>query len=406
MPVQITFRGSVAGARRYLASTGGLVTVAIVAAFVSGVGVGRLIIPTYPIVTPIPSNIPTGIFLRAPYLMQPRTDGITIGWLTPDTIATGSVRVGINGRFGTPVPSQTLTQADGILQSVRLTGLQSGASYEYEVHTAGAVVRGHFRTLPTDGNLRFTAVGDFGGGTAAEVSVVGLMQQQDPDLFVTLGDNTYERGTLQEMDQNVFAQYAAFLGGHGAAWVLGNHDHTTGGGLPTIQNFFMPDRNYSFDAGDIHFTIVEGDGSRGYAPGGPYYQFLEQDLSAHQSARWKFVFFHYPTYSCGVHGSTSWVDQYWVPLFDRYHVDAVFNGHDHDYERVKPDSAGVHYFVMGLGGKSQDAIKHDCAFQQVALNRFFGDLLVTLRGGSIRVDAVQADGSVLDTVSWQKGGTA
>ena len=388
--------------RERLTSTRALLVLALLAVFVVGVEAGRLSIPNYTVDLPGPSPSAGDVFLRYPYLMQPRTDGVTIGWLTPTSVTSGTVRYSTGGRFGAPVKSETLAQADGILQDVRLTGLRPGTPYEYEVASGNRTVRGHFRTLPEHGRIRFTAMGDFGGGTAAEVAVAQLMQQQDPDLFITLGDNTYEQGTLLEMDQNIFGQYRTFLSSHAAVWVLGNHDHTTERGLPTIQNFFMPGRDYSFDAGDVHFTILEGDGSRGYAPGGPYYDFLEKDLAAHASAKWKFVFFHYPTYSCGQHGSTPWVDQFWVPLFDRYGVDAVFNGHDHDYERVVPDKAGVHYFVMGLGGKSQDAIRHDCSFQQVALNKFFGDLLVTVDGSTAEVQAVQADGSPVDSVSWSK----
>jgi predicted phosphodiesterase len=388
---------------RALSSTRGIVLIAILAAFLVGVEVGRLTNATYPIDQPVASAaLAPDVFVRAPYLMQPRVDGITIGWLTPLAITSGSVRVGPSGNFGTSVPSQTLEQADGMLHHVTLTGLVPGTPYDYEVTAGGRAVRGHFRTLADNGSLRFTAVGDFGGATPAEVAVAQLMQQQDPDLFVTLGDNTYERGTLDEMDHNVFQQYRQFLGSHGAVWVLGNHDHTTDRGIPTIQNFFMPGRNYSFDVAGIHFIVLEGDGSQGYTPGGAYYQFLESDLAAHESAPWKLVFFHYPTYSCGQHGSTAWVIKYWVPLFDKYHVDAVFNGHDHDYERVKPDAAGVHYFVMGLGGRSQDRISHDCPFQQLALNNFFGDLAVTVSGSTIQVNAVQADGSVLDSTSWSK----
>jgi predicted phosphodiesterase len=285
-----------------------------------------------------------------------------------------------------------------------LAGLRPGSSYTYSVGTAGEVAKGGFRTLPDSGRIRFTTTGDFGGGTASEAAVVNLMVQQDPDLFITLGDNTYEQGTLAEMDQNVFPQYASFLGTHGAVWVLGNHDHTTQQGNPSIVNFFMPDRNYSFDAGEAHFIVMEGDGSRGYAPGQPYYEFLKNDLEAHANARWKFVFFHYPAYSCGQHGSTAWVDQYWVPLFDKYHVDAVFNGHDHDYERIKPSAAGVHYFVAGIGGKSVDPMRHNCDFQQFGATGIFGDLVVSVDHSTVRVDAVLTDGKLLDTSSWSKDG--
>jgi predicted phosphodiesterase len=389
--------------RRALSRNRLLVAVAMLAAFLAGVGVGRA-------TSTLSSSQEaaagaagrSGVFLRAPYLMQPRPDGIIIAWLTPNSVIDGSLRYGPPGHLGGPLSSRRLPQPDGTLQSVQLSGLTPRTAYDYQVQAAGQTVRGRFITLPGDATIRFATVGDFGGGSAAEEAVVRLMLRQDPDLFITLGDNAYERGTLEEIDANVFHQYGAFLARYGAVWVMGNHDHTTDRGLPTLQNFFMPGRNYSFDAGDIHFTILEADGSQGYAPGQAYYTFLEQDLAGHASARWKLVFFHYPAYSCGLHGSTSWVDRYWVPLFDKYGVDAVFNGHDHDYERVKADTAGVHYFVAGMGGKSHDPVRHDCVFQQKASANFFGDLLVTIDGSTIRVDAVTVDGTVFDSVAWSK----
>src|SRR6266487_2997036 len=38
-----------------------------------------------------------------------------------------------------------------------------------------------------------------------------------------------------------------------------------------------------------------------------------------------------------------------LPIFQRYRVQAVFSGHDHDYERSIPTN-GVHCFVAGGGG--------------------------------------------------------
>jgi hypothetical protein len=38
------------------------------------------------------------------------------------------------------------------------------------------------------------------------------------------------------------------------------------------------------------------------------------------------------------------------PLFVKYNVSVVLNGHDHFYERVKPQK-GIAYFVVGSGGQ-------------------------------------------------------
>ena len=377
----------------------------VIAALVTGAGLGFAYARANDAQPPALQRAASSkVFLRVPYLLQPRTNSIIVAWLTPEGMMDGSVAYGLGGKEDLTAQVRRHPQEDGVLQSAVLTGLRPGSSYTYSVRSGGEVAHGHFRSLPDSGRIRFTTTGDFGGGTAAEVAVVNLMDQQDPDLFITLGDNTYERGTLAEMDTNVFPQYADFLDSHGVIWVLGNHDHTTQQGNPSIVNFFMPDRNYSFDAGEAHFIVLEGDGSRGYAPGGDHYEFLQSDLAAHANARWKFVFFHYPAYSCGQHGSTQWVDQYWVPLFDKYHVDAVFNGHDHDYERIRPSAAGVHYFVAGIGGKSADAIRHNCDFQQFGAAGVFGDLIVSVDHSTIRVDAVLTTGQLLDTVTWGKDG--
>ena len=38
------------------------------------------------------------------------------------------------------------------------------------------------------------------------------------------------------------------------------------------------------------------------------------------------------------------------PFFVKYNVSVVFTGHDHFYERVKPQH-GITYFVVGSGGQ-------------------------------------------------------
>ena len=40
---------------------------------------------------------PRSVFLRAPYLVQPRTDSIIVDWLTPPSVTSGSVTYGSGG---------------------------------------------------------------------------------------------------------------------------------------------------------------------------------------------------------------------------------------------------------------------------------------------------------------------
>ena len=55
-----------------------------------------------------------------------------------------------------------------------------------------------------------------------------------------------------------------------------------------------------------------------------------------------------PPYTCGGHSGNTHVVRDWVPLFERYGVQLVLSGHDHNYQRFAPRN-GVTYVVHGGG---------------------------------------------------------
>jgi hypothetical protein len=125
----------------------------------------------------------------------------------------------------------------------------------------------------------------------------------------------------------------------------------------------------SLDANDVSFEIRA---NLGYS-GGAQTAWLAKALAIlTQDSRVDFivVFFHHCAYCTGrTHGSEGGVRKDWVPLFDRYHVDLVINGHNHLYERtdplrggavtrpaptgetVRPKSDGTTYLTVGGGGR-------------------------------------------------------
>src|SRR5262249_58732157 len=61
--------------------------------------------------------------------------------------------------------------------------------------------------------------------------------------------------------------------------------------------------------------------------------------------------FHHPPYSsANRHGSDPETRTALEPLFLKFGVNVVFSGHDHVYERIKPQK-GITYFVTGAGGQ-------------------------------------------------------
>jgi 3',5'-cyclic AMP phosphodiesterase CpdA len=72
---------------------------------------------------------------------------------------------------------------------------------------------------------------------------------------------------------------------------------------------------------------------------------------ATDTSRWKIAFFHHPPYSSGgAHGSDTKLREIVEPIFIKHGVNVVFAGHEHFYERMKPQN-GVAYFISGSGGK-------------------------------------------------------
>jgi 3',5'-cyclic AMP phosphodiesterase CpdA len=135
---------------------------------------------------------------------------------------------------------------------------------------------------------------------------------------------------------------------------LGNHEYDS---QLYFDNFELPgnERWYSVDDIEGFNFIVLDTGSAVAAattitPASPQYIWLESQLSSSMSSTdFTVVTFHYPLFSTGQHGSD---DKHMaadlVPLFEQYGVDAVFNGHDHNYERSTVN--GIRYIVTGGGG--------------------------------------------------------
>ena len=79
-------------------------------------------------------------------------------------------------------------------------------------------------------------------------------------------------------------------------------------------------------------------------------QWIEGELEE-SGEDWKIPYFHHPLYSSGRrHGSDVLKRKVLEPLFVKYNVSVVLTGHDHVYERIKPQN-GIVYFVVGSGGQ-------------------------------------------------------
>ncbi len=292
----------------------------------------------------------------------------------------------------------------GRRHAVALTGLDPGATYYYRVRGAGeAAARGSFRTAPVgdDSHFSFAVVGDSGSGGKGQLAVAKLLGHLEPDLILHTGDVVYPTGEERHYDRRFFAPYRHLIKTVPVFPVLGNHDVRKGHAGAFLENFHPPldsphstKRYYSFDWGNTHFVALDSElyyGDRGSSPE-EQKDFLEQDLPA-TGKRWRVVFLHRSPYSSSRHGGDQKVREDLEPLFVKYGVDLVFGGHDHVYERTVP-IRGVTYVVSGGGGRRlyRTGKSEWTAFSKSAHHA----VLVRVDGGRLSLEAVEADGAVVD----------
>jgi predicted MPP superfamily phosphohydrolase len=173
---------------------------------------------------------------------------------------------------------------------------------------------------------------------------------------------------------------------------LGNHD------LPPqlfFADFHLPnnERWYSVDIDSLHFIVL--DTTSDISQGSEQYMWLEADL---QSASQDFVVVvtHYPLLSTGQHGGSSDIDQILKPLFEEYHVDIVFSGHDHDYERSSRN--GIYYIVTGGGGADLYSQATTSKYSQV-FKETHNFCTLFVNGGVVTVEASDPAENVIDQLA-------
>ena len=125
---------------------------------------------------------------------------------------------------------------------------------------------------------------------------------------------------------------------------------------------------------------------------------LEKELAA-SGSDWKIAFFHHPLYSSGgTHGSDTKLREQLEPLFLKYGVDAVFSGHEHFYERIKPQK-GIYYFVSGGAGKVRKGDVGKTNLTAKAFDTGYHFMLVELAKDALNFQVITEQGKVVDSAA-------
>ncbi|MGA2916669.1 MAG: metallophosphoesterase [Sedimentisphaerales bacterium] len=308
-------------------------------------------------------------------------NSIVVNWYNSLVTGDSSVDYGLTNSYGSTVNVPTVTN----YHHVELTGLTPGMTYHYRIRSTDGTV-GSDNTFTTAAanitSFNFAVYGDprsTNGSNqyyARHQALCNWILAQNYDFAIETGDTVWAGQDAPPTNTALTVYWPDFFRLESnlskskvIMATMGNHEVQDAGASTNYMNFYSlafptygtsgnDGRVYSFNYGNAHFVCLSS------------YQmnlnqqatWLEADLiaaRANPNIKWIFAFMHAPMYTTNTtHTNRTDCIAAWGPLFDTYHVDMVFAGHNHLYERSKSikagavvdDGEGTVYVTNGLGG--------------------------------------------------------
>lgn len=350
---------------------------------------------------------------------DPKTS-MTVMWQTVDATQTSTVQYGESQKLGKETKGQTYTYgyATGTIHGAELSKLKPSTVYYYRAGDSAGGWSGtySFKTAPAKkDDFSFIALGDVSTSQEAKKNIAHIVSEK-PAFVLIAGDLSYANGKHYIWDAwfemlQPAASYLPFMP------ALGNHefekyDKGKHGLAAYIARFSLPGNEYyySFDYAGSHFTAVNC-----LETSEAQKKWLEEDLkiAVKNKLNWIIAYLHFPPFSSSTsHGSDINMRKVYNPIFEKYGVDIVLTGHDHDYERTFPmkgetvairemskykEGTGTIYVVTGGGGARLYGMKNEAPEWSAKRESVHQYLKVSVTPAKLSVTSLRTkDKSVLD----------
>jgi acid phosphatase type 7 len=303
--------------------------------------------------------------------------------------------------------------------TVVLRRLAPGTTYTYSVgdgSATGWTEPAEFTTAPASGqSFTFIYMGDAQVGLDKWGTLAHTSLRSHPEAaFYLMAGDLVNRGAERDDWDSLFYNAQGVWTHRPVMPTIGNHECQGSKPKLYLKEFTLPEngpkgiepeRAYSFEYGNALFMVLDGN----LAPASQT-AWLEQKLS-HTQSTWKFVMYHQPAYSSGGNRDNVELRAAWTPIFDKYHVDMVLQGHDHAYLRTYPMRAGQRvpspkegtvYVISVSGTKSYPQPKHD--YTEVGMTNVatFQVLDIQTNPNRLQYRAYDADTKVRDELVIEK----
>ena len=252
-------------------------------------------------------------------------------------------------------------------------------------------------TLPNQkDSLKFAVIGDSGTGSKPQYQIAEqLISSRAPfayEFILMMGDNLYGGSDAKDFRKKFEDPYKSLLdAGVKFYATLGNHDNPN-------ERFY---ERWNMK-GERFYTFKPKAGVRFFSLDSNYMdpkqlEWLEKELAA-SGSDWKIVFCHHPIYSSGgAHGSDVQLRQQLEPLFLKYGADVVLAGHEHFYERIKPQK-GIYYFISGGAAKLREGdVNTHSELTAKSYDTGYHFMLVELGKDTMYFQTINQDGKTVDS---------
>ncbi len=358
-------------------------------------------------------------FLIEPYLQFATRTNMTVMW-EADLPCTAVVE------YGTTFPPEQLAKVEKLdaMGEVVLTDLEPKTKYFYRVVCTDAEGR-KLESKPmtfmtacdaTDA-FSFTLIGDTQKNPAVTGKLAKLMWERRPNFVVHCGDVVDDGAAKQQWTGELFKPCSELFGRVPVYPCIGNHERNH----PHYYKYFSmpkPEYYYSYQYGNAEFFVLDTNGLRDLSAAGEQFKWLDKSLAASE-AKWKFVYHHHPAYTSDsddygntFKGSSTNGDKrvkQLLPLYEKYNVDVVFNGHIHHYERSWPirdgkvdQKTGVTHITTGGGGGRLEDIGPTPTFFKSESRSDYHYCYVTIQDGTLNFKAFDQEGRLFDHFTMRK----
>lgn len=371
-----------------------------------------------------PGSSPDRIVLNV--TSDPSTS-IAVNWRTCDTVKTGYIEilpaVSDPRELDNPLRKQaaskpfTFQTLNATYHSVVVTGLLPKTLYMYRVGKGNDWSEWfHTRTAGVNGDkLSFIYLGDAQVGLKTlwpRVIRAAYAKMPEANLILYAGDIVNRGNSDNEWGELFYGGsfiHSTIPGMHSP----GNHEYArTGDTLSAFwqPQFTLPDNGPEGLKETCYYTDVQG--MRFISINSYRVEESDDDLQKQKRwvdsllrnnpNQWTAVVFHHPFYSIRPTRDNARMRNTFKPLFDKYNVDIVLQGHDHAYARgrkkiqgARANTASGTVYVLSVSGPKMSS-KFEGSWFDVGTDYTQMYQLITVEGTILRYKAYKASGELFD----------